>query len=170
MDDLHIRPMKHEELPFVRNQRIGCYEEYQSLVSEEHWNALKGTLSSEDDLKEGVNIYVMEESGSIIGSIVLFPANTEAYEWLEEGADYPEIRMLAVDSASRKKGIGKSLVLHCIETAKKEGHSHIGLHTADFMKNAMALYTNMGFERIPSQDFEPVNDGVIVKAFKKPLK
>ena len=42
----------------------------------------------------------------------------------------------------------------------------MGLHTADFMENAIKLYTHLGFERLPQFDFEPTNDGIIVKAFR----
>jgi hypothetical protein len=42
----------------------------------------------------------------------------------------------------------------------------IGLHTADFMKRAIQLYGRLGFERSLKYDFEPANDGVIVKAFR----
>jgi hypothetical protein len=33
------------------------------------------------------------------------------------------------------------------------------------MKSAINLYSRIGFNRLPQYDFEPSNDGVIVKAF-----
>lgn len=54
-----------------------------------------------------------------------------------------------------------------MKRTKEKGIDSIGLHTADFMKSAMKLYEGFGFERIPQYDFEPANDGVIVKAFRR---
>ncbi|WP_260398271.1 GNAT family N-acetyltransferase [Peribacillus simplex] len=166
MNCLIIRKIEQSEIETVRKKRLECYEEYKNFVSEDHWNALKGTLSSENDLKPGVEIYVAEIDNKIIGSIVLFPGKMEAYEWTTNIPDYPEIRMLAVDKDCRGKGIGRFLVQHCIETSYKQGYKAVGLHTAEFMKGALSLYTKMKFERVPELDFEPANDGITVKGFK----
>ncbi|AZB44974.1 GNAT family N-acetyltransferase [Bacillus sp. FJAT-42376] len=158
--------MKESEIELVRSQRIECYSEYRNLVSESHWNALEGTLSSNKDVSSNAEIFVAEIEGRVAGSIVLFPGKSDAYEWTVNSPDYPEIRMLAVHREYRGKKIGQALVQHCIETAEKQGYAYVGLHTADFMKSAMALYTKMGFERVPEFDFEPADDGVVVKGFR----
>ncbi|MDR0136735.1 hypothetical protein RFW18_03185 [Metabacillus idriensis] len=75
-----IRKMKEHELEFVRMQRVECYKEYRSAVSEVHWDALKGTLSSDSDLNNGVEIFVAEIENQIAGSIVLFPGKMASYE------------------------------------------------------------------------------------------
>ncbi|WP_163538732.1 GNAT family N-acetyltransferase [Gracilibacillus sp. YIM 98692] len=170
MNSLIIREIKPGELAFVRKQRLENYKEYKTLLSREHWEGLKGTLSSDNDLKEGVKIFVAELDGKIIGSVVFFPPFLEAYEWEVEEQGYPEIRMLAVDQSVRGRGVGKKLVHHCIEAGKKSGYETIGLHTAEFMKHAFSLYINLGFIRVPEADFEPANDGIIVKGFKLDLK
>ncbi len=55
-----IRRMNKDEIEEVRIKRVECYEEYKGLVSEEHWDALKGTLSSDNDLMPGVEIFAAE--------------------------------------------------------------------------------------------------------------
>lgn len=161
-----IRKMSRDEIESVRAMRVTCYEEYKDLVSEDHWNALKGTLSSENDVKPGVDVFVAEISGKIVGSVVLFPGKTEAYEWTTQVPDYPEIRMLAVDRAWRGKGIGEALMHYCIELSAQQGYRAVGLHTAEFMKNALSLYRKMNFHFVPELDFEPANDGIIVKGLR----
>jgi ribosomal protein S18 acetylase RimI-like enzyme len=52
------------------------------------------------------------------------------------------------------------------KTNEEKKFDAIVLHTADFMKSAMKLYKRIGFERHPQHDFEPANDGVVVKAFR----
>jgi ribosomal protein S18 acetylase RimI-like enzyme len=74
--------------------------------------------------------------------------------------------MLAVTPGARGKGIAAALVLECIRRAKVNGFQSIGLHTADYMESAVKLYQRIGFKRQPEFDFEPVNDGIIVKAYR----
>ncbi|MFI8687510.1 GNAT family N-acetyltransferase [Rossellomorea sp. NPDC077527] len=161
-----IRKMIRDEIEIVRAKRVVCYEEYKDVVSVDHWNALKGTLSSENDLKTGVDIFVAEIDGGIVGSVVLFPGKMEAYEWTTSVPDYPEIRMLAVDREWRGKGIGGKLMHHCIKYSAKQGYMAVGLHTAEFMKNALSLYSKLNFHPVPESDFEPAGDGIIVKGFR----
>jgi ribosomal protein S18 acetylase RimI-like enzyme len=162
---LVIREMKLEEIETVRNLRLKSYKEYEQFVSKGHWEVLTNTLVSDNDMKSNAKIYVMELDGQIVGSVVLFPPSIQAYDWSDTVQEFPEIRMLSVDPAIRGKGIGKALVEYCIEISKEEKHEKLGLHTASFMKKASSLYESMGFERLPELDLEPMNDGIIVKAF-----
>ncbi|MFS0863447.1 GNAT family N-acetyltransferase [Fredinandcohnia sp. 179-A 10B2 NHS] len=166
---MRIRNATDDELIFIREQRIAAYLEHAQAVPEEHWLALKKAISSEADSQPGVELLVCELDEKIVGSVVLFPANTDAYEGSLEELDYPEIRMLAVAPEARGKGVASALISECIQRAKAKGFKAIGLHTGDFMENAMKLYKKHGFERLPQYDFEPANDGIIVKAFRLSL-
>ena len=133
---------------------------------EDHWNVLKMSILSDVDTQPGVERLVAELDGKIVGSVALFPAKTDAYEGLVEELDYPEIRMLAVAPAGSRQWGGSALITECIQRVKAKGIGTIGLHTADFMASAIRLYERLGFERLPQFDFEPANDGIIVKAFR----
>jgi GNAT superfamily N-acetyltransferase len=161
-----IRDAGVEELPFIREQRVNSYEEHAQCIPEDHWNALKQAISSEADIQQNVERIVAVFDGKIVGSVALFPARSDAYEGYVDVLDYPEIRMLAVMPESRGKGVAKALISECIRRAKAKGCQSIGLHTADFMKSAMKLYEQLGFERLPQFDFEPADDGIIVKAYR----
>ncbi|WP_318617077.1 GNAT family N-acetyltransferase [Sporosarcina sp. YIM B06819] len=162
---MKIREMKIEEIETIRNLRLESYKEYEQYVSKEHWEVLKNTLISDNDLKNNAKIYVTELDDRIVGSVVLFPPSIQAYDWSDSVQEFPEIRMLSVDPSIRGKGIGKALVEHCLKVSKEEKKPKIGLHTASFMKKALSLYESMGFEHFPELDLEPMNDGIIVKAF-----
>ncbi len=163
---MKIRNAKQDELDFIREQRVAAYLEHSSAIPDAHWQALKQAISSESDRQTGVDLIVCEFDEKIVGSIVLFPANTDAYDGELEELDYPEIRMLAVDPAARGKGVASALITECIQRSQAKNHHFIGLHTGEFMKNAIKLYSKHGFERLPQYDFEPANDGIIVKAFR----
>ena len=161
-----IRVAKKEEIPYIREQRVHAYSEHASKIPNGHWEALKKAISSDADSQSGVDLIVAEINGDIVGSVALFPAKTDAYDGMVDELDHPEIRVLAVATEYRGKGIASALIKECIHRAKAKGYQAIGLHTGEFMTNAIKLYEQFGFERLPQYDFEPANDGIIVKAFR----
>lgn len=161
-----IREAMENELPYIREQRVKAYVEHTAKIPEGHWLALKQSILSEGDTLPGVERIVVEIDGKIAGSVVLFPADIDAYDGNVDVLNYPEIRMLAVSPEMRGKGVASALVAECIQRAKAKGYQAIGLHTGEFMETAMKLYETMGFERLPQYDFEPANDGIIVKAYR----
>ena len=165
-----IREALEKELPYIREQRVNAYVEHATRIPEGHWLALKHAILSEGDTLPGVERIVAEIDGEIAGSVVLFPAKIDAYDGNVEVLDYPEIRMLAVSPEMRGKGVASALVSECIQRAKARGYQSIGLHTGEFMETAMKLYARLGFERLPQLDFEPANDGIIVKAYRLTFK
>jgi ribosomal protein S18 acetylase RimI-like enzyme len=163
---MNIRDALKDEVPYIREQRITAYSEHAKAVSSEHWQALKQAISSDADCQPGVELIVAEVTGKIVGSVALFPPKTDAYEGYVDEIDYSEIRLLAVTPEARGNGVASGLISECIKRTQAKGFNAIGLHTADFMESAMHLYERLGFNRIPQYDFEPANDGVIVKAFR----
>ncbi|HYK75003.1 MAG TPA: GNAT family N-acetyltransferase [Pseudoneobacillus sp.] len=161
-----IRDAVATELPYIREQRVLSYEEHASRISEEHWKALKHAITSDADTKTGVERIVAEIEGELVGSVVLFPAKTDAYDGQLDELDYPEIRMLSVLPTARGKGVAKALLMECIRRAKEKNFTSIGLHTAEFMEDAIRLYERLGFERLPQFDFVPLEDGITVKAYR----
>ncbi|MET0787036.1 MAG: GNAT family N-acetyltransferase [Paenisporosarcina sp.] len=166
MEQIKILDAEKEMYPFIRKQRIDAYSEYIKVLPVDHWEALKKAISSTVDEHLGVELVVAVLDGKIVGSVALFPAKTNAYEGYVEELDYPEIRMLAVATDVRGKGVASALISECINRSKAKGFKAIGLHTGEFMKNAMAVYERFGFERYPEFDFEPANDGIIVRAYR----
>lgn len=163
---IQIRQAREQELETIRIQRLEAYEEHSDKIPKEHWEELKKAISSDADVTNGAELIVAELEGKLVGSVVLCPEKIDAYKGLTNQSEFPEIRMLAVDPEARGKGVARTLVKACMERAKGRGQRAIGLHTADFMQGAMSLYQRLGFERFPEYDFEPANDGIIVKAFR----
>ncbi len=161
-----IRKALESELPFIRDQRVLSYEEHAAKIPEGHWEALKQGITSNVDSQPGIELLVAVVDNEILGSVALFPAKIEAYEGYVEAVDYPEIRMLAVSPAARGKGVATALISECIKLSKGKGHHSVGLHTGEFMDKAMRLYERIGFERLPQYDFEPADDGIVVKAYR----
>ena len=161
-----IRDARVDEHNYIKEIRLNAYTEHATKIPVDHWNVLKAQVSSDADLQEDVLRLVAEIDGEIVGSVAVFPPKTDAYGGLVEELNHPEIRMLAVASNARGKGVATGLIKECIQRVREQGLEYIGLHTADFMENAIQLYGQLGFERLPQFDFEPSDDGIIVKAFR----
>ena len=147
--EMLIRDARVEEQDFINELRLSAYEEHAPKIQEDHWNVLRNSVLSNAELQDDVIRLVAEIDGKIVGSVALFPAKMDAYKGLTEAEqDYPEIRMLAVSKEARGKGVATALVNECIQRAKGKGYRSIGLHTADFMEDAIDLYTGLGFERL----------------------
>ncbi len=162
-----VRDAKETDLVLIKSIRWEAYQEHESKVPAEHWAVLSNSFDQDYSLTEGVQQMVAEVDGEVVGTVVLFPGKMVAYKDLTSKAlEYPELRMLAVSSNCRGKGVAKALVQECIHRSKKQGYHAMGLHTADFMENAIHLYKSLGFQRMKELDFVPLDDGIIVKAFR----
>jgi GNAT superfamily N-acetyltransferase len=104
----------------------------------------------------------------LVGSVLLFPGESDAYGGLAAEANWPELRLLAVKPRTRGRGIGKLLMEECILRARRSGATALGLHTGDSMDVALPMYERRGFVRIPALDFE-VDGGELVKAYRLDL-
>ncbi|MBU9713968.1 GNAT family N-acetyltransferase [Evansella tamaricis] len=165
-----IRNAEKHEMEFLRQQRIEAYTSHRDSIPDDHWKGLKKAISSDADQQTGVDLIVAEVGGDLLGSVALFPPQSDAYEGNVEELEYPEIRMLAVAPEAQGKGIASRLIEECINRTKDKGYTAIGLHTGEFMKDAMRLYERFGFKRMPKYDFVPANDGIVVKAYRLILK
>jgi ribosomal protein S18 acetylase RimI-like enzyme len=65
------------------------------------------------------------------------------------------VRMLAVDPAGQRRGVGRALVAACVERARASRKDRLFLHSGEWMGAAHHLYVSMGFRRIPERDWEP---------------
>lgn len=84
-------------------------------------------------------------SGRIVGAIMGVD-HVEAFNDPENGASF---WCLAVDSQCEYPGVGEHLVRHIIEHYQARGREYIDLSVIHDNEQAIALYENLGFERVP---------------------
>lgn len=98
-------------------------------------------------------VLVAERADSLIGSVTLVrDAAHDGHPWPTGGA---VLRLLAVEPAARRTGVGRLLLQGCLDSARRSEVSYLGLHTAPSMRPAQALYEDVGFVRTPEHDFDP---------------
>jgi predicted N-acetyltransferase YhbS len=169
---LHIRDARPDEHDAIAALTLAAYAEYASIMTPTAWAGLADALRSAL-AREGTERVVAEMGGAVVGSVMLFPPEADAYggivgdERPTDGAG-PEIRLLAVSRDGRQRGVGEALVSECVRRARAQGASEVGLHTSRSMRAAMRLYGRLGFVRAPERDFEP-EGGEIVEGYRLPL-
>jgi ribosomal protein S18 acetylase RimI-like enzyme len=93
----------------------------------------------------------------IRGAVPYVPGpGSPAAEFTDEGA--ARIRMLAVATGARRRGVGEALARACVERARVQGRRQVILHSTDNMTAAHRLYRRLGFRRDPALDWEPEPD------------
>jgi ribosomal protein S18 acetylase RimI-like enzyme len=95
-------------------------------------------------------------AGRVVGA-VLFVLPGSRYAELA-GPGEAEFRMLAVDPAAQRRGVGEALVRTCLERAAGLGCRAVRIFTRDFAQPAQRLYQRLGFVRTPERDWRPRRD------------
>lgn len=73
-------------------------------------------------------------------------------------ADEAELRILAVEPAQQRQGIGSALVRASIEHARRAGCTTLVLSSAAWMHAGHRLYERLGFRHTPERDWQPRAD------------
>ncbi|QKY71083.1 GNAT family N-acetyltransferase [Lentibacillus sp. CBA3610] len=97
--------------------------------------------------------FIMNLDGRTVGTYVLIPTRPETVE----------IVNVAVNEDYHGRGYGKQLVLHAIETAKRDGYKTIEIGTGNSGVVQLALYQKCGF-RLTSIDRD-----FFVRHYEEPL-
>jgi len=87
---------------------------------------------------EGSVYWVARENEKILGGCGVFPTAA-----LPEG--YAELVKLYLSKDARGKGIGRSLMEKCFESAKTLGYTHLYLESFPQLEKAVSLYEKNGF-------------------------
>ncbi len=154
--DFIVRDARESDRPAIRALTLRAYDDYATLMDPLAWSGLEAAVTAALDATDGAEQRIVaDDHGTLIGSVMLFPAATQAYGELTSRSSAPELRLLAVAHEARGRGVGRALVEECIRRARESGAATLGLHTSKSMAVAMDLYRRMGFERVPELDFHP---------------
>ena len=91
---------------------------------------------------EGGSVYYIAEiDGTIVGGCGIFPT-----EGLQIGTC--ELVKLYLSNTARGTGLGKKLLLQSMQWAKENGYTQVYLESMPELSKAVAIYENVGFERL----------------------
>lgn len=86
----------------------------------------------------GSAYFVAIEGGNIIGGAGIFPTNG-----LPDGCC--ELVKMYLAPSARGKGVGRTLISHSLQTAKKMGYRQVYLETMPELRKAVSVYEKFGF-------------------------
>jgi GNAT superfamily N-acetyltransferase len=150
---------------------LAAYEQYAAALTPPLWARYRQNIQATlGDVGTATQIVAEEESGALVGTVLLFPAGAVMPNpgGTAIPLEWPEVRLLAVAPAARGKGLARRLMEECIQRARAAGAPALTLHTADLMAVAMRLYERMGFTRAPELDIRPA-PGILAKGYRLPL-
>jgi GNAT superfamily N-acetyltransferase len=170
MPSISIKVAGATDIDPARRVLGAAYAEYEPAFPAANWVPyLKDILDLEGRADASV-LLVAERAEEIVGCVSYFPPGSKASypsdsfseRWPD---DWGAFRLLAVDPGARGHGVGHRLTDVCIERARQDGATALGLHTTTPMAIARAMYERMGFERVPQFDFRP-GPTVLVEAYR----
>jgi ribosomal protein S18 acetylase RimI-like enzyme len=144
-DDVDIHVVRDGEHARAGAATVAAYEEF-AVARPPGWEAYLARIADVAGRSVRTTVLVATVGGTIVGSATLeidgrmSPASTEPL-----AADEAHLRMLGVDPAYRGRGIGRSLVLACIQLARERDKGRFTLDTAPVMTSAQRLYATLGF-------------------------
>jgi ribosomal protein S18 acetylase RimI-like enzyme len=148
MDIRDVRPEEHEALGALT---IAAYRTMGDVLTPEY----EAELADVAGRSAVATVLVASEGGSLLGGVTYIPdADNPLAEHVDPHA--ASIRMLAVDPAAHRQGVGRRLTEACTARAASEGKESVILHTVDSNATGLAFYEALGFERAPELDWEPV--------------
>ncbi len=121
----------------LRNYTCDDYEKYKKIY-EDCFYAMRSSLglprecckSSEKLARLKDSIFILEDSGNIVGSVAVYGN---------------EIDDLFVSSEYQRKGCGLKLLRYAIAYLQKKNTDRIILHAADVNRSALSVYLKNGF-------------------------
>lgn len=111
-------------------------------------------------------VLVAVDDDRLVGAVTVA---TRRGPWAEQAVPGDGVvRMLVVDPAARRRGVGDALLAACVETARADGCAVVRLSSHDGSP-AHRLYERAGFVRVPELDWSP-GPPVVLRAFGLPLQ
>ena len=78
-------------------------------------------------------------------------------------------RMLGVSTEAQGRGIGKALVVRCLDEARAAGRRAVFIHTGNWMTTAHRFYRRLGFVHVPERDWPVPEYGIVLLGYLRSL-
>ncbi len=147
---MEIREVRPDEHAAVGALTVAAYRTFDPVLSPDY----EAELADVAGRAQVATVLVATEAERLVGSVTYIPdADNPFAEHVDPHA--ASIRMLAVDPAAHRRGVGRRLTEACTARAASEGKESLILHTVDTNTSGLAFYEALGFDRAPELDWEP---------------
>lgn len=136
-DKYTIRPAANKDTAEIKALIFGILEEYDLSVDPENTDSDLENIERNYSNNKGIFDVIQNPEGEIIASTGLYRINAKTCE----------LRKMYLRKSYRGMGLGKFLLDHSIDEAKRLGYKKIILETASVLKEAISLYEKYGFRQ-----------------------
>ncbi|MFL6142189.1 MAG: GNAT family N-acetyltransferase [Labedaea sp.] len=147
MSDLTIRHARAEELAAIGDLTVRAYQA-DGAIKGGYERMLADAAGRHRDAEV---LVAVDGSDRILGTVTIARGGQQWADIAQPGE--LEFRMLAVDPAARRRGIGEALVRAVLERAKEVGAARVMLSSQRTMLVAHRVYERLGFRRAPDRDW-----------------
>lgn len=102
----------------------------------------------------GEVLVAVHGAGRVLGSVTYAVHGSRLAELSRPGE--AEFRMLGVSPDAQGRGVGRALVVACLDRARRDAARRLVLSTEAVSTTAHRLYERLGFRREPALDWTPV--------------
>jgi ribosomal protein S18 acetylase RimI-like enzyme len=136
-----LRDYRETDAAALSRLALAAFEEFQSAYSD--WAAMSASISQMPSLAAAGVLIIAEAGGGLLGAVAYVGPGQPKVPFFDP--QRPIIRMLVVDPAARRRGVGHTLMEECCRRARRDGSQVLALHTSPIMIAALAMYRKMGF-------------------------
>lgn len=155
MAAIEIRPVRPDEYALAGEVTARAYHEF---APPEHpqWQPYLLRIADVAGRADRATVLVAVVDGTIAGTVSIELDHHIELDWQDPiPPDAAHMRMLGVDPASRRRGVGRALVEASIAVARDHQRTRLTLETTEPMHAAQAMYASMGFTALGREEFEP---------------
>ncbi len=134
-DRIDIIQYSEDTKAYIKTLNVEWLEKYFRV---EENDEIQLSSPKEEILDKGGFIYYARHNGDIVGTASLLRITDKEYE----------LGKMAVTSKSQGMGIGKMLMEHCLNEAKKKGIRKLILYSNTSLTPAIAMYRKYGFHEV----------------------
>jgi GNAT superfamily N-acetyltransferase len=163
---MKIRPVRPDEYDKLGEITVAAYAAIDADALDDGYDEELRDVAGR--VRDAEVIVAVDEDGTLLGGVTYVPGpNSATAEFTD--LDAAGIRMLAVDPAAQRRGVGAALSRACLDRARDTGKAQVVLHSTDRMTTAHRLYERLGFARDLSLDWEPYSE-VWLRGFRLRLR
>lgn len=140
-----VRSAVSEDLPAVHRIVKAAYAEFEPRLTPRNWAQMTGNIATVIESGAPGRLRVAYLGDQLAGTVTYLPPGPKDYQRVPP--EWAVIRVLAVEPTLRGRGVAHALTADCLAMARADGAPAVGLHTAEIMVAARALYERAGFVR-----------------------
>lgn len=140
---VEVRAAVPEDLAAVRRIVTAAYAEFEPWLSAANWARMSSNIAKVIEPGAPGLLRVALLGDQLAGTVTYLPPGPKDYQRVPP--EWAVIRVLGVDPAVRGCGVARALTEDCLALARADHAPAVGLHTAEMMVAARALYEHAGF-------------------------